>query len=100
MLTPGSRPTSLTDDNEAAMLRGNHSSPPPGLADWTRDWSRWWKPKKVIEIQDNSLIIAAKPLQPDQTDWALYVPSLSAITEIIGEASSSTIAGARKGQTA
>ena len=83
------------------MLRGNQSSP-PSFADWTNDWSRWWQPKKVIEIQDNSLIIAAKPLQSSQTGpYTLYVPSLYvASPEIIGEASSSTIAGARKGQTA
>ena len=77
-------------------------SQPRWTNDGTNDWSLGWKPKKVIEIQDNSLIIAAKPPQSSQTGpYTLYVPSLYvASPEIIGEASSSTIAGARKGQTA
>ena len=56
---PGERLTPVLS-NEGELRRWNHSSSSARLG-WTTDWR---KPKKVIEIQDNSLIIAAKHKQP------------------------------------
>lgn len=50
----GLSPTShhhLTDDNEASMLRGNHSSPASSFADWTNDWDGGGSQRKWLKFR-------------------------------------------------